>query len=225
MATAAELRKLGYAVPLTIADDTEIDSPEVFSHVPPAHAEHDGGVWVEKARFYSYVDTSNDAKPPTAGELRALGYIGFDANLPDEAIFGKDFHEYATGGPIPPGVYRYVDEEVPSPYPYPKPEPPAVEEPVILEDLATEEPEVADGPEAEGRAAALKRAARSSNPYDARRADGRAWNRGFDSVKYAKPEPKAAPAPEAKRPTLGQRRAEMLRRREEMEQIVRARRT
>ncbi len=113
MATAAELRRLNYAVPLTVADDTEIYAPEVFSHGP------------QPPEFYSHVDKSSDPKPPTAGELRELGYV-VPLDVADDASSAT--FDYATGGPAEPGTYHYVDDIPPTPYPYPKPELPATEE-------------------------------------------------------------------------------------------------
>ncbi len=148
------------------------------------------------------VEDTSTVKPATAAEMRALGYP-VPADLADDAV---PTGVIPSDQPLEAGkVNLYIEEPAyPGGPPPEEPELKVVDAPVTASAVSDPTPEqqgartpeeqaaadeaAADAHEAEdpnyqaGRTAALAGQPRSSNPNDGRKAEGRTWFRGYDSV-------------------------------------------
>lgn len=143
------------------------------------------------------VEDTSTYHQPTAAELRANGYVVPD-QVEDSAVPTTVIE---ADQPVPAGEVNLYVPDVPDPSPVntvppdeapPEPErpdaPEEAEEPEPtkeaeqVQDSSGNQPEGDDPNFVAGLQAALDEQPRSSNPNDGRRAEGRAWFRGYDSV-------------------------------------------
>lgn len=163
-----------------------VDAGAGTGHNPPAEGDE------PLPGVVRLVEDTSTYHPPTAGELRATGYVvpeGIEDSAVPTTVIESD-------QPLPAGeVNLYVPEPNPTSQ-IPPLESPAESQSAEQEAAAAEEPETAaetadeaaqagdqeDPNFVAGRQAALDDQPRSDNPHDGRRAEGRAWFRGYDSI-------------------------------------------
>jgi hypothetical protein len=130
-----------------------------------------------------YVDKSNDPKPPTAGELRRLGYV-VDDEVPDDAVPMKYMGDQHLAPPAPaeedtgdqlaaPGTLQAAEEHVYEP-------PPEETHPQYAQVQA--ELDAERSKEYREGVAAAKAGDERKSPYDGRARQGKDWYAGYDSV-------------------------------------------